>query len=528
MKRLLRPFLVITALCGLPILNKTSHGEPALQSAPFRLEEATVRSIHAAFRSGDLSCTQLVQMYLNRIDAYDAKGAALASIINVNSRALQEAAALDQKYRQDPSATGSLHCIPVILKDNYNTFDMPTTGGNLSLRNSIPPEDAFTVKKMRAAGAIILAKANLMEFALGGTTVSGIRGQTLNPYDLRRTPGGSSGGTGASIAANFGVLGTGSDTVQSIRSPASANSLVGVRPTRGLISRSGIIPIGITQDEAGPITRTVEDAARFLDVMVGYDPEDPITGFGVGRVPRSYVDGLDVNGLQGARIGVMVNMFGNEAVHAEVNRITEQAIQAMTDLGATIVRFTFPNYAEVSSRLDNSTWEAKVIFDAYMSKLGPDAPAKTMADIVAAGQVHPSVVNLMRQELAVEDGLNHPDYKNTWLRRERFRTAVIKVMTDLNIDAILYPHQKRLVALVGEPQLERNGELSRGAGFPAITFQAGYSAPTATAPIGVPIGIEMVGREYSEDMLLKFAYAFEQAMKIRKPPVSTPPLPGER
>jgi Asp-tRNA(Asn)/Glu-tRNA(Gln) amidotransferase A subunit family amidase len=495
----------------------------------FTLSETTVASIHAAIRSGELTCVQLVRMYLDRIQAYDSQGPALTAIINVNPRAEQEAAELDRKYRQDPGSAGSLHCIPIILKDNYNTFDMPTTGGNLTLRNSTPPEDAFTVKRMRAAGAIVLAKSNLMEFALGGTTVSGIRGQTLNPYDLKRTPGGSSGGTGAAIAANFAVLGTGSDTVQSTRSPASANNLVGIRPTRGLISRTGILPIGITQDEAGPITRTVEDAARMLDVMVGYDPEDPITGFGIGRTPRSYLDSLDRNGLKGARIGVMLDMFGKDpAVHGEVNRVAEEAILSMEDLGAAVVRFNFPDYASVSARLDNSMWEAKVIFDAYMAKLGPNAPAKSMADILAAGQVHPSVVNLLKQEAAVEDGLNSPDYKNTFLRRENFRLAVIKVMSDLNLDAILYPHQKRLVALVGQPQLERNGELSRGAGFPAITFQAGFSAPTETAPQGVPIGVEMVGREYSEPMLLKFAYAFEQATKHRKPPLSAPPLPSER
>jgi Asp-tRNA(Asn)/Glu-tRNA(Gln) amidotransferase A subunit family amidase len=518
---LLSSILILIALAEPPIASQNL--------VPFRLSEATVATIHAAFRSGELSCTQLVQMYLDRIKAYDAQGPALGAIINVNGKAMQEAAALEQKYRQDPSSIGSLHCIPVILKDNYNTFDMPTTGGNLTLRNSIPPEDAFTVKKMRTAGAIILAKSNLMEFALGGTTVSGIRGQTLNPYDLKRTPGGSSGGTGSAIASNFGVLGTGSDTVQSTRSPASANNLVGIRPTRGLISRRGILPIGITQDEAGPIARTVEDAARMLDVMAGYDPEDPITGFGIGRVPKSYVESLDANGLKGARIGVMLDMFGNDpAVHGEVNRVTEEAILAIEDLGATIVRFNFPDYANVSAGLDNSQWEAKVIFDSYMADLGPNAPARSMADIVAAGQVHPAVLNLMKQELAVVDGLNSPDYKNTFLRRDRFRVAVIKVMADLGLDAILYPHQKRLVALVGQPQLERNGELSRGSGFPAITFQAGFSAPTDSAPLGVPVGIEMVGREYSEPTLLKFAYAFEQATKLRKPPHSTPPLPAEK
>src|SRR5688572_6750371 len=212
-----------------------------------------------------------------------------------------------------------LDCIPVILKDNYDTADMPTTGGSITLAESVPLRDAFVVRKLREAGAIILAKANLTELARGGTTVSSLGGQTRNPYDLTRTPGGSSGGTGAAIAASFGVVGTGSDTGQSVRSPASAQSLVGLRPTRGLISRSGIIPASTSQDEAGPITRTVADAARMLDVMAGYDPDDPITAFGAHRIPASYAAFLKPDALKGARIGVLTEFFGRDPVHQEVN-----------------------------------------------------------------------------------------------------------------------------------------------------------------------------------------------------------------
>ena len=201
---------------------------------------------------------------------------------------MEIAAEMDRSYRASPASAGALHCIPIILKDNFNTFDMPTSGGNVSMKTSVPPADAFTVARIRKAGALILAKANLQEFARGGMSISSLGGQVRNPYDLGRTPGGSSGGTGAAIAANFAVLGTGSDTGQSIRSPASANNLVGIRPTRGLVSRAGVIPNSLTQDEVGPIARTVTDAALLLDVMAGYDPADPITAFGVGRIPRSY------------------------------------------------------------------------------------------------------------------------------------------------------------------------------------------------------------------------------------------------
>src|SRR5215475_11414666 len=222
-------------------------------------EEATIRDIHAALSSSQITCVQIVRAYLNRIEAYDHRGPALNSIITINPKALETAAEMDRLYAANRSALKPLHCIPVILKDNYDTADMPTTGGSLTLAESVPLRDAFVVKRLRDAGALILAKSNLTELARGGTTVSSLGGQTRNPYDLTRTPGGSSGGTGAAIAASFGIAGTGSDTGQSVRSPASAQSLIGLRPTRGLISRTGIIPNSTTQDEAGPITRTVEE-----------------------------------------------------------------------------------------------------------------------------------------------------------------------------------------------------------------------------------------------------------------------------
>jgi amidase len=258
------------------------------QESPFRFQEATIAGIHTAFAAGQLTCTQLTKLYLDRIAAYNMQGPSLHAIITVNPKAMDIAAEMDRGYHTSPASVGPLHCIPVILKDNFNTFDLPTTGGNVSMKTSVPPSDAFTVARIRKAGALIVAKANLQEFARGGMSISSLGGQVRNPYDLSRTPGGSSGGTGAAIAANFAVLGTGSDTGQSIRSPASANNLVGVRPTRGLVSRSGVIPNSLTQDEVGPITRTVTDAALLLDVIAGYDPADPITAFGNGRIPASY------------------------------------------------------------------------------------------------------------------------------------------------------------------------------------------------------------------------------------------------
>jgi Asp-tRNA(Asn)/Glu-tRNA(Gln) amidotransferase A subunit family amidase len=353
------------SIVALIMTGALSSGEPAAQgpstAGSFVPEEATIAETVAALSAGRVTCVQVVQSYLNRIKAYDDQGPALNAIITVNPKALDTAAEMDRIYLASKSALRALHCIPVILKDNYDTADMPTTGGSLTLAESVPLQDAFVVKKLREAGALILAKANLTELARGGTTVSSLGGQTRNPYDLTRTPGGSSGGTGAAIAASFGIIGTGSDTGQSIRSPASAHSLVGLRPTRGLISRSGIIPASTTQDEGGPITRTVEDAARVLDVIAGYDPADPITAFGVDKKPRTYTAFLNRDGLKGARIGILMDFFGRDPVHLEVNGIVEAAIDKMTDAGATTIRINIPNLAGLTREIQLSQFERAAI-----------------------------------------------------------------------------------------------------------------------------------------------------------------------
>ena len=380
--------------------------------------------------------------------------------------------------------------------------------------------------RIRKAGALILAKANLQEFARGGMSISSLGGQVRNPYDLGRTPGGSSGGTGVAIAANFAVLGTGSDTGQSVRSPASANNLVGIRPTRGLVSRSGVISNSLTQDEIGPITRTVTDAALLLDVMAGYDAADPITAFGNGRIPRSYTQLLSTDALRGARIGVMTNLFGTAERHAEVNQVMEGVIAKMEGLGATIVRFNLPEYDTLASIVSTSQFEARTVMDRYFATLGPSAPIRSFAELVATKTS--AVQKTLEAEFAVVDGMNSQAYKDRTLNRDKLRLVVAKKIADLNLDAILYPLQKILVAPVtAEDQLERNGALSNGTGFPAVTFPGGFSTPTAFVPLGVPVGAELLGLDYTEAKLLGYAYAFEHASGLRKLPKSTPPLPDE-
>jgi Asp-tRNA(Asn)/Glu-tRNA(Gln) amidotransferase A subunit family amidase len=492
---------------------------------PFVLEEATVDSIRAAFADKTLTCTQLVKSYLARIEAYDKQGPKLRAIITVNPDALGAAAKMDRQYQDSKGRVGSLHCIPIILKDNFNTFDMPTSGGNVAMKASVPSSDAFTVDKMRKAGALILAKSNLQEFARGGVSISSLGGQVLNPYDFTLTPGGSSGGTGAAITANFAVLGTGSDTGQSIRSPASANSLVGIRPTRGLVSRAGVMPNSYTQDEIGPITRTVKDAAILLDVMVGYDPKDPITAFGVGKPPRSYAAGLKANALKGARIGVMTNLYGKEERHAEVNKVMEQVIKSMEAQGASVVRFTVPEYDKLAPALATDRYEARTAMDQYFAELGTGVPVTSFRQLVDSKTASPDIQKTMEAEIAIDDGLNNQTYKDRTLSRDKLRLAVSSKMAELELDAILYPLQKIIVAPIGQPnQPERNGTLSNGTGFPAVTFPGGFTTPTATAPLGVPVGAELLGRDYSEPLLLALAYSFEQTAKTRKAPLSTPVL----
>lgn len=498
----------------------------SLSLAGFHLQETTIAGTHSAYASGQFTCAQLTRLCLSRIEAFDRKGPALRAIITVNPRAMELAAALDREYAERAGQVGSLHGIPTILKDNFDTFDMPTTAGSVSMKNSMPLADAFTVKRIRDAGALILAKANLSEFALGGLSSSSLGGQTLNPYDLTRTPGGSSGGTGAAIAANFAVLGTGSDTGQSVRSPASANNLVGIRPTRGLVSRSGVIPNSITQDELGPMARTVRDAALLLDVMAAYDSSDPITAFGRRHIPKSYTQLLRPDALKGARIGVMLNMLGTAERHRDVNMVVEDVIRRFESLGAVMIRFDLPQYEALSEMVRTVQFEARTAMDRYFSTLGPDAPVKSIAEVIAAKT---SVVQqTLESQLAVGEGMNSPAYKDRMLNRDRLRLLVATKMADLNLEAILYPLQKVLVVPVtADDQVERNGTLSNGTGFPAVTFPGGFSPPSASARLGVPIGIDLLGLDYMEAKLLAYAYAYEHAVRPRKSPLSTPSLAGE-
>ncbi len=478
--------------------------------------EWTIRAFHQGLQEGTITCEGLVEAYLSRIEAYDQQGPKLNAVIHINSNALEEARQKDLSFQKN-GFEGPLHGVPVLLKDNVDTDNMPTTAGSKSLEGFIPEQNAFIVDKMLAAGAIIIAKTNLHEFAIWGETISSMLGQTLNPYDGSRTPGGSSGGTGAAVAANFGLVGIGTDTINSIRSPASANNLVGFRPTVGLVSKAGVVPYSYTQDAAGPITRTVEDAAIFLDTLRGYDPRDGKTAWSVGRISSPLSAHLKVDGLKGKRVGVLTGFFGQGAHHMETNRAVRGAMERMESGGASLVTIDDPidsGYLvqEVSVHLH----DFKDHLNLYLGNLPQDAPVHSVVEILEGGKYHAGIEDNLNKAMALST--DSQVYRDRLVLRMETQDQVMKLMAKYGVDALVYPHQKQLVCHVGGSQNERNGVLGSVTGFPSICVPAGFSSPTESAPLGVPIGMEILGRPFTEEVLVEIAYGYEQVESIRKAP----------
>jgi len=485
----------------------------------FELLEATIPDLQAALASGSVTSRDLVSMYLARIDAYDQKGPALNAISAIDGQAQAQAEALDLERKTRPLRS-PLHGIPIIIKDNYETVTMQTADGSRSLAGWVAGTDAVLVRKLRDAGAIIIAKSNMHEFARGITTLGSLFGQTRNPYMLDRNPGGSSGGTGAAIAANFAAVGMGSDTCGSIRIPASHNSLAGIRGTQGLASRTGIIPLSSTQDIGGPIGRSVTDVAIVLDAIVGYDPADPQTAASIGHIPKSYTDFLQLGGLRGARIGTLTNLFGADPADAEVATVVRAAINQMKASGAELVDVTIPGLNELlMDRLNGFlilTQDFKFDFNAYLAA-HPTAPARTLEEVLASGKYHPSLETGLRTSQAVESR-DTKEYLEHIVKRDTLRQAILKAMADHRLDALAYPTIRRKANVAGQPQAGTNCHLSANSGLPAIVVPGGFT------PDGLPVGVELLGRAWSEPLLIKLAYAYEQATRHRRPPASTPAL----
>ena len=481
----------------------------------FDVMEKTIAELATALDAGEITSRELVEQYLARIDAYDRQGPTLNAMITVNPNALAEADALDAE-RATRGTRGPLHGVPVVLKDNYDTADMPTTGGVIALATSVPPDDAFQVQKLKEAGAIILGKANMHELARGITTISSFGGQTRNPYDPARNPGGSSGGTGAAVAASFAAMGMGSDTCGSIRIPSSHHALIGLRGTRGLSSRDGIIPLSHTQDIGGPLTRSVEDLAIVLDATAGPDPADESTTLSEGHIPESYTAFLDENGLQGARIGILDELMEESRADQPVREVIEAAIEEMKAHGAEMVELKEVGFLELLE--DSSVSRQEFGFDlADYLKRTPGAPVKSLDEIVEKGLYHHSLERSNRLTMEVES-LDTDEYREGIANRDEVRHAVIEVMDEHALDAFVYPTIRQTAAPIGSRQGGSNCRLSAISGLPAVTVPAGF------AEDGMPVGVELLGRAFAEPALITLAYAYEQATHPRRPPVTTPSL----
>jgi Asp-tRNA(Asn)/Glu-tRNA(Gln) amidotransferase A subunit family amidase len=474
----------------------------------FDVAEKSITQLQTAMAAGRVTSEQLVERYVARIRAYDPR---LNSVIFVNPNAAADARALDLERKQR-GPRGPLHGIPVLLKDNFDTRDMPTTGGSLALRGIVPVQDAFQVAKLRTAGAVLLGKVNLHELALGLTTVSSYGGQTLNPYDVTRAPGGSSGGSGVAATACFAAFTMGTDTSGSIRIPSSHNSIVGLRPTLGLSSRAGIIPFGHTQDTGGPMARAVEDIALILDATVGDDSADPSTATSNGKTPRTYTSSLKRGALKSARIGVLTEFFGNAPEDEDVGSVVRRAIDEMKMLGATAVDVAVPELAKLVTAANLLTQELKVYLGAYLKRAG--AYATSVDDLLESGLHSSSLQGVLDAANAMpDDYLSGDDYKARLAAREALGKAIVTAMDNSRLDAIVYPTVRRIAPLIGGGQAGSNAAISANTGFPAISVPAGFTAA------GFPVGIELLGRAFAEPTLLALAFDFEQATHHRRPPV---------
>ena len=506
----------------------------AVHAQSVGLASHTLADLNKAMASGALTSEALIQMYLDRIQAYDQQGPALNAVIWLNPKALEQARALDAERKQR-GPRSPLHGIPVVLKDNIDTGDMPTTGGSLILAGSIPPDDAFIVKRLRDAGAIILAKVNLSELA-SGATMSSVHGAMKNPHDLARTPSGSSGGTGVAIAAAFAQLGLGTDTGGSVRGPSTSNGIVGLKPTHGLLSHDGIIPLSLTFDMAGLMTRHVYDLAAMLGPMTGVDPADESTRKSEGHAQTDYTEFLDANALGGARIGIARQFMGRDA---EVDWVVEAALQTMRDQGATIVDVRYPAWLLAAKEEWYTTirWpEFRAQIRDYLATLRPGYP-KTLEEMIArsmeitsptpeGGIPNPVRWALFKQEEASGE---MTDYEYVAMRDHGLplaRAIVDGILKEQNLDAIVYPTSSSrpgpLVGGGGGGGGPSATNLANITGFPDLIVPAGFTSDR------LPVGISFFGTAFSEPRLIGLAYAFEQANHARRDPVLTPPLARER
>jgi Asp-tRNA(Asn)/Glu-tRNA(Gln) amidotransferase A subunit family amidase len=517
----MRARFLMLALIAAPMI---ASQQPATPASPFRVEETTIAQIHEAMKAGRLTCHALVDAYLHRVDAYDKNGPALNAIVVVNPDALKQADDLDRRYAQG-GFVGALHCIPTIVKDNFETIGLQSAAGSLALKGFVSNKDAFLVKRIKDAGAIVLAKSNMAEWAFSPyeTVNSILPGYTRNPYALDRVTAGSSGGTAAAVAANFGAVGLGSDTGNSIRGPSSHQALVGIRSTMGLTSRAGVIPLSMLADIAGPMARTVEDAAAVFQVIVGEDPEDPVTAAAHGRTIPAYAQSLQRDGLRGARIGILRQAYERDTLDPEVADVFMAAVEDLRRAGATIVDRVTVDVQNVRRRQDAGACQGfKYDINHYLAAQGDRVPVHTLEEVIRSRKFHPSVqVRLQQAQDGTENGPESDACKAEAEYREAYRAAVTQTMDAQKLDAFVYPtwsNPPRLIGDLNTPAGDNSQVFSPTTGWPAINVPMGYTRGA------LPIGMTIFGRAWSEATLIKFAYAYEQATRHRHPPASAPAL----
>ena len=506
-------FLLI--LLTIVFISCKNQKEAPTNDPTIELSELTISNIHKAYQEGSFTSKQLVQAYVERIENFDGT---INAITVTNPKAIAIAEALDKEYKET-GLLRPLHGIPIIVKDNINTAGLPTTAGSLALKDYIPKEDAFIIKKLVDAGAIVIAKSNMAEWAFSPMhTESSTAGTTRNPYNTDFVPAGSSGGTAASIASNFGTIGLGTDTGNSIRGPSSHNSLVGFRTTLGLISRSAIVPLYLRNDVVGPMGRTVEDATKILEIIAGYDADDPLTKNSNGNIPLTYTQFLDSNALVGARIGVLREL-SDDNPNPEIKRLFEQSLLDMDSLGATVVDpIVVPDFAS----LKENQWCAPFREDVegFLANYVKNDSIKTIEDIIKVGST---------SKFAKERLLRNAEHTGRWedseipcldaysdVRRVAFREAIENVMDSLNLDAIVYPSWNNPPARIDRFQEEYLGDnnqiISPHTGQPAFTVPMGFTSKN------LPAGLQFLGRMYDEPVLIGLAYSYEQGTKHRKIP----------
>ncbi|MFM0667021.1 amidase [Paraburkholderia sediminicola] len=488
----------------------------------FILEEATIDSVHRALKSGALTVEQLVEMYLARIEQIDRNGPRLNSIVSINPRVRDEARALDCEFARTGRLVGPLHGVPLLVKDQIETAGIQTTFGSIAQKGYVPARDATAIAQLKRAGALVLAKTTMPDFATSWFGFSSMSGETLNPYDLAHDSGGSSSGTAAGIAANLGLVGIGEDTGGSIRLPASFNNLVGVRVTPGLISRDGMSPLVVFQDTAGPMARTVTDAAILLDSMVGYDPRDEYTvAHRIAGHSGNYADHLDAGGLNGVRVGVLRQAFGSDSDPAcsMVNAAVRRSLEQLQAAGAILVEVEIPRLMEQILETSLYLTHSRADLNAFLAER-PALPYRSLEAIREARQFHP-VLDLLQ---SVFDGPKHPeddpDYFRKLAARDRFQRAVVKIMADADVQALCYPAVQVPPPKKDDVRAGRTNTLT----FPTNTLIASQTwmpsicLPAGFTDAGLPVGMELVVYPYHERDLFRFGYAFEQASQHRKAP----------